>query len=134
VRRHLGAALGGLALGAALTRIGFWDWSQVHAMFTFRDLRLFLVFAGALAVCSVGFLALRVPRPAGRIGGGMLIGAALFGAGWALTGACPGAALVQLGNGYLPALASLAGIGVGFLLHRKIGTRLLGAPPDTCGR
>ncbi len=125
-RAHLGAALAGLALGATLTFAGFADYGQVHRMFTFQDPRLFLMFGGAVAVTFVGLLALarKTALPRRAIRRGTVAGAALFGLGWALTGACPGAALAQLGNGYLPALASLAGIFLGAALYRRLRPRL----------
>jgi hypothetical protein len=126
VKAHLGAALAGLALGATLTFAGFADYGEVHRMFTFQDLRLFLTFAVAVGVTFVGFLALArgAALPRRTIRATTVGGAALFGAGWALTGACPGAALAQLGNGYLPALFSLAGIFLGAALYGRLRARL----------
>ena len=45
----------GLALGFSLSFIGFADWTAVHGMFTFADLRMFLAFAGAVALTAGGF-------------------------------------------------------------------------------
>ena len=108
----------GLALGFALTRIGFADFQAVHAMFLLTDLRLVFTFAGGVALSFVGFriaakgVALE-PKPLHR---GVLPGAALFGAGWAITGACPGVVLVQLGAGQLLAGVTLVGLIAGNLL------------------
>jgi uncharacterized membrane protein YedE/YeeE len=50
-------------------------------------------------------------------------GAAIFGLGWALTGTCPGPAIIQVGEGHWMALATVAGIFLGNwaygLLHEK---------------
>jgi uncharacterized membrane protein YedE/YeeE len=134
VRAHLGAAALGLALGVTLTFAGFADYGQVHRMFTFQDLRMFLMFGGAVAITVVGFflLARRAVLPRRLVRRHVAVGAALFGVGWALTGACPGAALAQLGNGYLPALASLAGIFAGATLYRRVSARLRWQT-DSCG-
>jgi uncharacterized membrane protein YedE/YeeE len=43
----------------------------------------------------------------------MMPGSLLFGVGWALSGACPSVALVQIGEGKLAALATLVGIFAG---------------------
>lgn len=126
MRVHLGAAVTGLLLGGVLTKLGFWDFGEVHRMFLLHDLRLLLAFAGAVALVAVG-LAITLGRdraPQRPVRPALLGGAALFGAGWAVTGACPGAALVQFANGYLPALASLAGIGIGMLAERRFRSRL----------
>jgi len=115
----------GLALGFVLSEAGFSDYAELHRMFTFQDLRLLLTFAGAVAVAMVGFSLLCrgdvLPhRPIHR---GTIPGGVLFGIGWALCGACPAIALVQLGEGRGPALASAAGIGGGIwaaqLLRRR---------------
>jgi uncharacterized membrane protein YedE/YeeE len=122
-RPHIGAAVAGLAFGASLTFIGFWDYGEVHRMFTLRDLRLLYTFAGAVALCALGFAALRARVPRRRLTAPMLVGAALFGLGWALTGACPAAALVQLGHGIAPASASLAGMAAGMWLFGRLRRR-----------
>ena len=115
----------GLLLGFTLSRLGFTDYAEVHRMFTFADWRLFLTFMGAVALTAAGFAALNgrarhAPRPLHR---GVIVGGLLFGIGWALTGACPGAALAQLGEGQLAALITLAGICLGTILYRRVHAR-----------
>lgn len=116
-------AMGGL-LGASLSRIGFTSWDEVHAMFTFADLRLFLTFVSGVALLGVALEVVRrrarpawPPRPIAR---GTLLGGAIFGLGWALSGACPGVAVVQLGEGKLYALFTLAGILAGNALYGAV--------------
>ena len=88
---HLRFAIYGLVFGFALSRIGFGDFAEVHKMFVFEDLRLFLTFAGGVAVSMIGFITLaklsQIPRR--RFNPGSVVGGVLFGAGWAVTGACP---------------------------------------------
>jgi hypothetical protein len=55
---------------------------------------------------------------------GLIVGSAIFGAGWALTGSCPGTALAQLGEGRLMAIFTLAGMFGGVLLYRRAGARV----------
>lgn len=91
------------------------------------DPSLIFVMASALVVTFIGYqLVLRRERPvlAGRfylptgsiIDGRLILGAALFGVGWSLSGFCPGPAIVSLpllAKGtliFVPAM--LAGIGV----------------------
>ncbi len=119
------AAIVGLAFGFALSRMGFSDWGEVHRMLAFADLRLLFSFAAAVALIAAAMLLLArgkslQPRPIHK---GTLVGGAIFGAGWAVTGACPSAALVQLGEGRLAALATLAGIVAGTALYRPVHAR-----------
>lgn len=112
MKKTIACALLGLALGTTLTFSGFADYREVHAMFTLRDPRLWLTFAGAVAISVVGFaiLARKASLPRRSIHASTIAGAALFGAGWAITGACPGVVFVQIAQGYLPALATFGGV------------------------
>jgi len=106
------AALPGALLGFSLSHIGFGDFGEVHRMFTFADLRLFLTFAGGVTLTALGtfWFSRRhalARRPLHR---GTVVGSALFGLGWAVSGACPGIVLVQVGEGRLYGLLTLAGI------------------------
>jgi uncharacterized membrane protein YedE/YeeE len=109
----------GLALGFSLSCIGFADWGEVHRMFTFADLRLVLTFGGAVLVTAIGFLLLRPngPTETRPVHRGTVLGAVLFGASWAISGACPAVTLVQLGEGQVIALLTLAGVFVGTRIH-----------------
>jgi uncharacterized membrane protein YedE/YeeE len=124
----------GLALGVTVSVAGLSDWGEVHRMFTFglreggptlAGLRLLLGFGGAVLLAMIGFrlLARHDQIPVKPIRAGTITGALLFGAGWAITGACPAAALVQLGEGKAAALATLAGILAGAWLHEKARRR-----------
>lgn len=54
---------------------------------------------------------------AAKIDARLLAGAAAFGAGWGLSGFCPGPALVALGSGAAPAAVFASAMGVGVTLH-----------------
>lgn len=116
----LRSAVPGLLLGFVVGRLGFTDYGELHRMLVFSDLRLFSAFLLAVNVLVLVFMAVGkgLAWPGGTFHRGLVPGAVLFGVGWALTGACPGVALVQVGQGSLPALASLAGIGVGIGLRQ----------------
>ncbi len=136
--RTRGAALfanviAGLALGFVVADIGFGDYGQLHSMFTFQQPRMLLAFAGAVAIIVVVFGLLGVRRNPPRLHAGVVPGAALFGIGWAISGGCPAIPLVQLGSGYLPAIATIAGIVVGMRLCRRVAPRVLPAGTGSCG-
>lgn len=118
------AAVFGLAMGFGLSRIGFSDFGEVHRMFTFRDFRLLLTFAGAVFLTSVGLRLIdRKALPRRPLHKGTIVGGVLFGVGWALTGACPAIALVQLGEGRLVAALTLLGIATGTWIYPKVHAR-----------
>ena len=52
-----------------------------------------------------------------------LLGAAIFGAGWGLSGVCPGPAIAGLGAGNWPLLWALAGIIVGAGIQGRLASR-----------
>lgn len=118
-------AVFGLLLGFSLSHIGFGDFGEVHRMFTFADLRLLLTFGGAVALCAAGFAVLsrRWQFVRRRAQAASVVGGALFGLGWALSGACPGIVLVQLGEGRLYALLTLSGILAGTWLSGVVQRR-----------
>ena len=134
--RHVLALPLGVALGFSLSRIGFTDYAEVHRMFVFAELRLFLVFMGAVMVTGVGTAALGRWRtlPHKRVHAGVVAGGVLFGLGWAIAGACPGAALAQLGEGKVFALVTLAGVALGTLAFHVVDRRYaLVRSDDACG-
>jgi uncharacterized membrane protein YedE/YeeE len=120
LRAHAFLGLFGLLMGMSLTFIGFADFGELHRMFVFADLRLLLVFAGGVAVSMIGFALLthgkKMPRK--QLHKGTVPGGILFGLGWAITGACPSVAVIQVGEGYLPALATMFGIATGVWAYR----------------
>jgi uncharacterized membrane protein YedE/YeeE len=125
----------GALLGFSLSRIGFTSYDELHKMFVFADLRLVLVFAGAVGLSAIAYRLLPLGRaiPTRRIDRSTIVGSILFGLGWALSGACPGAALAQLGEGKLFALFTLAGIVSGTLAYGPVNGRLLRWATDSCG-
>lgn len=119
--------LAGLLLGFSLSRIGFSSWDEIHQMFTFGSLRL--VFAFALAVATLMIAWKVIHRATGAtwsprlVHKGTIAGGALFGVGWAISGACPSIALVQLGEGQLGAIVTLAGMFGGNYVYSVVHER-----------
>ena len=124
----------GLAFGYTLSRLGFSDFDQVHAMFSFADLRLLFTFMGAVVISAIGAAALgdSVPPVRRAIHRGTVAGAVLFGVGWALIGACPGAILVQLGELQPLAFVSALGVFVGTFASDPLHRRFFRWEKDSC--
>lgn len=122
--RHFAYGFFGLAMGTILGMSGFSDFEQVHKMFVFEDLRLLMGFAGAVGLSMMGFFILGRGRDIAKkkYNKGTIPGSIMFGAGWAICGACPSIALVQLGQGQLAAIYTLLGIGFGVWVYRKLSS------------
>jgi uncharacterized membrane protein YedE/YeeE len=123
---YLLAVVFGLAVGFVISRIGAADYDEVHRMVTFADARLWLVFAGIVALNMAGFALLvragaRYPR--NLVHRGTVAGGILFGIGWTFTGACPSVVLVQVGEGRIGALISAAGMFLGTWLYGYVHAR-----------
>ena len=133
-RTHLELLAFGMLLGGAVSAAGFTDFGELHRMFTFTGLRLLLTFAGAVALAGVGFaLHCRgAGMPRREIVRGTVPGAVLFGAGWAISGGCPGSVLAQIGEGKLPALVTLGAILAGTAIGRRIKAKA-GWDSGSCG-
>lgn len=95
------------------------------------DPSLAFVMLGAVAVTAVGYR-LVLARPAPLLGERfqvparsdidkeLVVGSALFGAGWGLAGFCPGPALTALGLGRWDVLLFVAAMLAGMALHRAL--------------
>lgn len=115
----------GLAMGYIVARIGFADFGEVHRMFVLVDLRMFIAFLFSVLLSMIGFLILARGKKMQKkmLHKGTLPGGVMFGIGWAVTGACPSIAVIQLGYGYIPAAITVVGILLGSWLYRKAHQR-----------
>jgi hypothetical protein len=124
-----GALFGtGLAISRMTDRtviLGFLD------VFGDFDPSLAFVMAGAVAVTAVAFrFVLKMPAPAfsaefrlparDSIDWRLLLGAAIFGAGWGVAGFCPGPMLVGAAAGVRDALVFLPAMIAGSLVYRLL--------------
>lgn len=142
MRQTLQFLLFGLVFGFLLSRVGATDFDAIAGMFLLTDLHLMGVIGAAVVVAGIGLAVFRRRAAAGLeaptitpkpVKPGLVLGAVLFGAGWALTGTCPGTGLAQIGEGKWIAVFTVAGILAGSGLYRLIGVRLEGwlrARPD----
>lgn len=125
--RSLGIIASGLSLGFVLASVGFSDFSEMQKMLSFTDWRMVSVFAGAVSLLAISLPLLPkncqgAPRPLER---GTVIGAAIFGLGWAICGACPAIPFVQLGEGKIFALLTLVGVFAGTWGYERVHQRYL---------
>ena len=128
--RLVAIALGAL-FGFAISWGQLIDPDRIRAMLLLEDSYLYVMMAVAVAVGFVGVHALR------RIGARALVtgepvswttsaverrhvvGAAIFGIGWAVTDACPAPIAGQLAQGTLWSLFTIAGVAIGIMLFLR---------------
>jgi YeeE/YedE family (DUF395). len=111
----------GIAFGFLLQRGGVIRFEKQVGMLLLRDMTVLRFMLTAIMVGMAGivllsqFGVLTLSHKPMNVGG-VVIGASLFGVGWALTGLCPGTSLGALGEGRLHALFTIAGMLAGAML------------------
>lgn len=135
LQQHTRFALLGMLMGIALSSIGFSNYSELHKMFLFADLRMMFTFAGAVLIAFVvlNFFMQGLPQTKKPLHPGIIPGSVLFGAGWAISGSCPSIALVQLGEGQLAALFTMLGILFGVWSYRRMHRKFFRWDSGSCG-
>ena len=130
----------GIAFGFLITGSGFGNYTTIHQALLLRSWYLFAVFGSAAAVATAGLALLR--RTGTTTYGGPLrlehaparprhlYGAAIFGAGFGLTGTCPGGAVAMVATGGLGGLLVLAGLVAGMWLRGAAERPALGQHPE----
>lgn len=112
------AAIAGVVFALGLVVSDMTDPSRILGFLAFEDFTLAFVMAGAIAVFAPAARLVRrtVHAPAQQaIDARLVIGSAIFGVGWGLSGYCPGPALVSVGASIATGvfvLAVVAGIAV----------------------
>lgn len=114
----------GILLGVIFVKAEVARWQRIHEMFLFQDSRMYLIIGTAILVAGVSMRVLKKfgvksldgkeisynPKPFQK---GVIFGGLCFGAGWALTGACPGPIYVQMGAGESMAIFTFVGAVLG---------------------
>lgn len=125
----------GLLLGVIFVKSEVARWERIHDMFLFREPRMFLIIATAILVAGVSMRVLKKlgaksfdgkpisydPKPFQY---GVIFGGLCFGAGWAITGACPGPIYAQMGAGEFMAIFTFLGGLAGMLAYAALKPKL----------
>ena len=125
----------GTYFGIVLTKSEVVRWQRVHDMFLFKELHMYLIIGVGVAVAMVSMLLIKKfeaktiegrrivykPKPFHK---GVAIGGTIFGAGWAIAGACPGPIYAQVGAGAWMGLLTLAGALIGMFLYAATKSKL----------
>jgi uncharacterized membrane protein YedE/YeeE len=125
----------GVYFGIVLTKSEVVRWQRIHDMFLFNQAHMYLIIGTGVAVAMIAMQIIKAihartiegepivyqPKPFHK---GVIIGGTLFGAGWEITGACPGPIYAQIGGGAWMALFTLAGAIIGMFLFANVKSRL----------
>lgn len=141
MRRNLFAAAAGGLFGLGLMVSGMTDTTKVQGwldVFGDWDPTLAFVMGGAILPMLIAwqvaerrrrsFVGTPIPaRPEPRIGRDLIVGSALFGAGWGLSGLCPGPALAALSYNGLGGVVFVAAMVAGMLVAVPVKGRMAAA-------
>jgi len=125
----------GTYFGIVLTKSEVVRWQRVHDMFLFNEAHMYLIIGVGVVVAMISMLIIKSmqaktiegqpiiykPKPFHK---GVVIGGTLFGAGWAITGACPGPIYAQVGAGAWLGLITLSGAMIGMYLYAILKSKL----------
>jgi uncharacterized membrane protein YedE/YeeE len=137
-REKLGALAIGVVFGFWLAWTRFVSYDVILGALLLKQIYLWLMLPSAIAT---GFIGLRLLRAVGgqtwtaqpitwstsAITKDHVIGAALFGLGWAFSGTCPGPAIAQIACGQLSGLFTVSGIMIGVAAGTYVKERTLAA-------
>ncbi len=132
--KYLKFLLAGIVFGIVMAKSEAFSWYRIQEMFRFQSFHMFGIIGLAVTLGSVGVALIKKYKirdmngnpisfyPKEKSTARYLIGGTIFGLGWALSGACPGPMVVNIGYGYLA-------LGVVFLFA-LLGTFFYGVIKD----
>ena len=134
--RNFLALLIGIFLGIIFMKAEVLSWFRIQEMFAFQSFHMYGIIGSAIAV---GALSVWIIRKVGAksIEGNVIelndkapnyksayIGGAIFGLGWAMTGACPGPMYALVGSGTTVFLISIVMGILGVLVYAALRSKL----------
>lgn len=124
----------GIVFGIVMAKSEALSWYRIQEMFRFQAFHMYGIIGTAVVLGVIGVALIKKFKVRDNEGNPImfypkaksvtryLVGGAIFGLGWALSGACPGPMVVNIGYGYLT-------MGVVFLFA-ILGTFIYGAIKD----
>lgn len=104
--------LTGILFGIVMAKSEAFSWYRIQEMFHFQSFHMYGIIGTAVTLGVIGVALIKkwklrdldgnyiVFHPKDKAIARYLIGGTLFGLGWALSGACPGPMVVNIGYGY----------------------------------
>jgi uncharacterized membrane protein YedE/YeeE len=133
--KHTRYLLLGILFGIILCKVEAVSWWRMQEMFRFQGFKLYGLFATAIPTGVLSVWLIRKYRiktlggepiviPKKVFNWGYVIGGALFGIGWALSGACPGPLLALIGAGHTVIIVVFASALAGTWVYSWLRPRL----------
>lgn len=128
--------LAGTVFGIVMAKSEAFSWYRIQEMFRFQSFHMYGIIGTAVTLGVIGVALIKkfnlrdfagnpiVFYPKDKSVPRYLIGGTIFGLGWALSGACPGPMVVNIGYGYLPMTIVFAFAMVGTFLYGIIKDKL----------
>ena len=108
----------GILFGIILTNSEVISWFRIRKMFLMQESHMYLIIGSAIIVGATSIFILKKMKIKSLnkeildfrgkdYNKGSIFGGAIFGIGWAITGACPGPIFAQIGAGEYAAVSTL---------------------------
>lgn len=128
--------LAGILFGIVMAKSEALSWYRIQEMFRFQSFHMYGIIGTAVMLGVIGVQLIKRMKikdfegnpilfpPKDRSVARYLIGGSIFGMGWALSGACPGPMVVNIGYGYLSMVIVFLFATVGTFLYGVVKDRL----------
>jgi uncharacterized membrane protein YedE/YeeE len=128
--------LAGTLFGIVMAKSEAFSWFRIQEMFRFQSFHMYGIIGTAVVIGAIGIALIKKFKmrdlsgnqimfyPKDKSIARYLIGGTIFGLGWALSGACPGPMVVNVGYGYFAMLIVFFFALVGTYLYGIIKDKL----------
>jgi uncharacterized membrane protein YedE/YeeE len=126
----------GVVFGIVMAKSEAFSWYRIFEMFHFQSFHMYGIIGTAVVMGVIGVALIKkfkmrdlsgnpiLFHPKDKSYPRYLIGGIIFGLGWALSGACPGPMVVNIGYGYMPFVIVFAFALIGTFLYGIIKDKL----------
>ncbi|XOV90956.1 MAG: DUF6691 family protein [Bacteroidota bacterium] len=128
--------LAGLIFGIILTKSEVISWYRIYEMFRFESFHMYGVIGSAVILGVISIQLIKrfklkdvdgnpiIIKPKEKNIWAPLFGGAIFGCGWAMTGACPGPIYILIGNGFMMFIVVLLSAILGTFVYGLLDNKL----------
>lgn len=126
----------GIIFGIVMAKSEAFSWFRIQEMFRFQSFHMYGIIGTAVTLGVIGVFLIKKYKMRDLNGNPImfypkdksitryLIGGTIFGLGWALSGACPGPMVVNIGYGYLAMIVVFVFAILGTFLYGAIKNKL----------